>query len=178
MSSPGPDQAEGLRRLLARKELRVLSVNAGGSGNSAAIVNLAAALAELGRDVLILDENPTEQGVSAALGLKPRYDLEHVIRRERDLDDVILRGPAGLLVLPLARGARALAQLPASEQLRLVERCGGLGISVDTLLVDPAPGSASALLGAGSAAQEVIVLAGGGAAAITAAYALLKRLSG
>ena len=173
------DQAEGLRRLLDRDQLRVVAVSAGagGSGKTGAIINLAGALAELGRDVLILDENPAAHSVTAALGLKARFDLEDVIRQERDLDEVIVRGPAGILILPLARGARSLSQLPAREQLRLVERCGRLGFPVDTLLVDAAPGGASALLWPGIAAQEVIVLAGGSAAAITAAYALIKRLS-
>ncbi len=173
------DQAEGLRRLLDPNALRVVAISAGAgsSGSSGAIINLAGALAELGRDVLIIDESPTAQGVTAALGIKGRFDLDDVIRRKRDLDEVIVRGPAGLLILPLARGARSLLQLPAPEQQLLLERCGRLGFPVDTLLVDSAPGSASALLWPGTAALEVIVLAGGGAAAITAAYALIKRLS-
>jgi flagellar biosynthesis protein FlhG len=174
-----PDQAEGLRRLLDRNRLRVVAISAGagGRGKTAAIINLAGALAELGSDVQILDENQAAEGVTAALGLAARFDLEDVIRRERDLDEVIVRGPAGILILPLARGARSLALLPAPEQQWLVERCGRLGFPVDTLLVDAASGSASPLLWPGTAAQEVIVLAGGSAAAITAAYALIKRLS-
>jgi len=172
-----PDQAEGLRRLLDPNALRVVSISAGAGGSAGAIVNLAGALAELGSDVLILDEHPAAEGVTAALGLKAHFDLEDVIRRERDLDEVIVRGPAGILILPLARGARSLAQLAAPEQQRLVEHCGRLGFPVNTLLVDAAPGSASALAWPGTAAQEVIVLAGGSAAAITAGYALIKRLS-
>ena len=179
MAKTRPDQAEGLRRLLDRSGLRVVSVIAGtgGNGRTGVIVNLAGALAELGSGVLILDEHPAGHGVTAALGLKSRFDLEDVIRRERDLDEVIVRGPTGIVILPLARGARWLSQLPAPEQLRLVERCGRLGFPVDTLLVDAAPGSASALLSPGTVAEEVIVLAGGSAAAITAAYALIKRRS-
>ncbi len=179
MASARPDQAEGLRRLLDRSGLRVVSINAGagGSGTTAAMVNLAGALAERGGDVLILDAHPAAQGVIAALGLRARFDLEDVIRRERDLDEVIVRGPAGILILPLERGLRSLAQLPAAEQQRLVERCGRLGYPVDTLLVDAAPGNASALAWPGGAAQEVIILGGSNAAAITAAYALIKRLS-
>jgi flagellar biosynthesis protein FlhG len=168
-----PDQAEGLRRLLDRSGLRIVSISAGGGGASSAIVNLAGALAELGSDVLILDEHPAAHGVTAALGLKARFDLEDVIRRERNLDEVIVRGPAGIRILPFARGGRTLAQLPAPEQQRLVERCGRLGFPVDTLLVDAAPGNASALVWPDTAAQEVFVLAGGGGAAITAAYALI-----
>jgi len=173
------DQAEGLRRLFDRNALRVIAVGAGtgGNGKTRAIINLAGALAELGRDVLIADENPAGQGVAAALGITARFDLDDVIRRARGLDEVIVRGPAGLLILPMARGARSLAQLPAGESQRLLERCSRLSFPVDTLLVDSAPGSASALLWPGTAAREVIVLPGGGAAAITAAYALIKRLS-
>ena len=178
MPSRRHDQAEGLRQILDRCALRVVSVSASGSGRSGAIVNLAGALAELGRDVLILDESSAGQGIAASLGLKAHFDLEDVIRRERDLDDVIVRGPAGIMVLPLARGARSLAQLPVPEQQWLVQHCGRLGLPVDTLLVDTAQGSASTLLWPGTAAQEVIVLAGGSASAITAAYALVKKLSG
>lgn len=178
MARSRPDQAEGLRRLLDRRGLRVVSISAGaGSGTTAAIVNLAGALAERGSDVLILDAHPAAHGITAALGLKARFDLEDVIRRKRDLDEVIVRGPAGILILPLGRGACSLAQLPAPEQQRLVEHCGRLGFPLDTLLVDAAPGSAGALVWPGAAAQEVIVLAGGSAAAITAAYALIKRLA-
>ena len=94
------DQADGLRRLLDRQGLRIvrLSSGAGGSGKTGAVLNLAAALAEIGRDVLILDENPAEHGVTAELGLKARFDLEDVIRRKRDLDEVLVRGPAGILI--------------------------------------------------------------------------------
>ena len=177
MASTRPDQAEGLRRLLDRSGLRVVSISAGGSGTTAAIINLAGALAELGNDVLILDAYPAAQGVTAALGLKARFDFEDVIRRSRNLDEVIVRGPAGIRILPLACGARSLARLPAPEQQRLVDRCGRPGFPVDTLLVDAATRGAGALAWPGTAVQEVIVIAGGSAAAITAAYASIKRLS-
>jgi flagellar biosynthesis protein FlhG len=173
-----PDQAEGLRRLLDGAGLRVLSVSSGdGGGSAATIVNLAGAFAECGRDVLIFDEHSGARGVTAALGLTARFDLEDVIMRRRDLEEVIVRGPAGILVLPLARGALSLSRLPAPEQQRLVDRCGRLDFPVDTLLVDAAPGSGSAVFWPGAAAQQVIALAGGGAAAITKAYALIKRLT-
>lgn len=174
------DQAEGLRRLLDRSGLRVISVSAGGGGNGKTwtVINLAAALAELGRDVLILDEGAATQGVTAALGLKARFDLEDLIRPVRALDELIVRGPAGIMLLPLARGARSLAQLPARKQQCLLERCGRFGVAVDTLLVDAAPRGASALLRPGGTAEQLIVLEGGNAAAVTAAYALIKSLNG
>jgi flagellar biosynthesis protein FlhG len=173
------DQADGLRRLLDRQGLRIVRLTAGasGGGKASAVLNLAAALAEIGRDVLILDENPAARGVTAELGLKARFDLDDVIRRKRDLDEVLVRGPAGILILPIARGASSLTQLPVRDRQWLVERCSRLSSPVDTLLVDAAEGSASALLWPGVAAQEVIVLPGGSAQAITAGYGLIKRLN-
>ena len=52
------DQAEGLRRLLARSGSRVLAVTGGSTsvGCTTTVVNLAAALAEQGKDVLVIDE--------------------------------------------------------------------------------------------------------------------------
>ena len=177
MANARPDQAEGLRRLLTHSGLRIVSINAGAGGGTAAVVNLAGALVEYGSDVLILDAHPAAQGVAAALGLRARYDLEDVIRRERDLDEVIVRGPAGILILPLARSTRPQSLLHLAEQPRLLERCGRLGFPVDTVLLGAGPGSAATLPWLGMPAEEVIVLGGGGAAAITAAYALIKRLA-
>ena len=64
------DQAEGLRRLLARSGSRVLAVMGGsaGVGCTTTVVNLAAALAQQGKDVLVIDECLGEKSVSAMLG--------------------------------------------------------------------------------------------------------------
>ena len=177
MASLRSDQAEGLRRLLERSALRVLSIGAAAGGASGAVLNLAAALAESGSEVLILDAQPAGRGVAAALGLNPRFDLEDVIARRRDLDEVITRAPGGVLILPLARGVGPIARLPAREQQRLIERCGRLGYPVDTLLIDAGAGGALTPLWPDRAARETIVLAGASAAAITSAYALIKQLA-
>ena len=146
MSRARTDQAEGLRRLIDRSGLRVVSVCTDGSGQPGAIVNLAGALAELGRDVLILDEKPGACGITGALGLKPRFDLGDVISGRRELDDMIVSGPAGIRVLSLAHCKRLISELPEREQRRLVERFGRLNVPVDTLLVESASGHASSLL--------------------------------
>ena len=58
-SDGGVDQAEGLRRLLVLNQTQVITVVAGkaGVGRTSATINLAAALARSGKDVLVLDEN-------------------------------------------------------------------------------------------------------------------------
>ena len=165
--------------MLDREGLRILSVSAAGRGGSdiGATINLAAALAEIGSDVLILDEWSGLLSGAGALGLTVRFTMEDLLGGSRQLDDMIVHGPGGIRVLPLARCDLSLSQLPESERHRLALRLKRLGNPVDTLLVDAAPGRASALLPVTAPAREVIVLAGGGASEITAAYALIKRLS-
>lgn len=171
------DQAEGLRRLLDRNGLQVVTINAGGSVDPSATVNLAGALVELGREVLILDERPGARGVTGALGLKARFSHDDLINGGRELDDMIVRGPAGIRVLPLARSTGLMAQLSEGEQRRLVKRFGHLRVPVDTLLVESAPDHTSTLLSRSAGVREVIVLGGGSAKEITAGYALIKRLN-
>jgi len=166
-----------LRRLIDRSGLQVVSVSTDGSGQPGAIVNLAGALAELGRDVLILDEQPGARSITGALGLKPRFDLGDVISGRRELDDMIVSGPAGIRVLSLVQCKGLISELPELEQRRLVERFGRFNIPVDTLLVESAFGHASSLLSCGAGVRDVVVLAGGGAREITAGYALIKRLN-
>ncbi|MCG0582395.1 AAA family ATPase, partial [Burkholderia cenocepacia] len=63
------DQAEGLRRLLAGRASRIVAVTGGpaGVGCTSTVVNLAAALASLGKDVLVVDERADVHSASATL---------------------------------------------------------------------------------------------------------------
>lgn len=176
------DQAEGLRSLrsLQTKEgVRIITVASGGNGvgKTSAVVNLAVALAKNGKDVLILDENSCHNNVCANLGIKARYDLLHVINRDKTLEEVILQGPEGISVLPAMRGVSSLAGLKHAEQKRLIECFDNLRKPMDVVLVDAATGSTGHVLSLSLAAQEVLMVLSPSAASITGAYALIKLMS-
>ena len=75
------DQAEGLRRLLARHGSRAIAVTGGtaGVGCSTTVVNLAAALAAQGKDVLVGDEHA---GQPHAIVARPDLRLVGVMTYE------------------------------------------------------------------------------------------------
>jgi flagellar biosynthesis protein FlhG len=59
----------------------------GGTGKTSVAVNLATALAQMGRKTMLLDGDLGLANVDVLLGLTPRYTLEHVLKGERSLSD-------------------------------------------------------------------------------------------
>src|SRR5258706_14022166 len=172
------DQAEGLRRLLEREHLRVTTVTAGrhGVGQTSVVINVAAALAARGHRVLVIDENYGPANVSGLLGVRPRFDLKHVMRRACTLDDALIDGPAGVSILPAASVARALSSLRPQEQEQLIDSFGRLDGRYDLALIDTSCGNAGAPGLFSGAVQDTIIVSSAATDAITASYALLKRM--
>lgn len=171
----GTDQAEGLRRLLGRSVARIIALEAGarGAGKTSAAVNIAAALAARGMQVMVLDANAGMANVSALLGLRPRHDLRDALAGSCAIDDALLHGPAGVMVLP------AVNALRGGQSARERERCEAMLMQLsprfDYLLIDAsADAAANAVLR--NLVTESIVVAPAGASAVTATYALIKRL--
>jgi flagellar biosynthesis protein FlhG len=172
------DQAEGLRRLLDREHLRVTTVTAGchGVGKTSVVVNVAAAFAARGHRVLVIDENYGPANVSGLLGVRSRFDFNHVMRRSCTLDDALIEGPAGMSILPAASGARALSSLRPQEQEQLIESFGRLDGRFDLALIDTPCGNAGTPGLFSRAVQDTIIVSSAAADAITASYALIKRM--
>ncbi|MDN5751972.1 MAG: AAA family ATPase [Nitrosospira sp.] len=180
MANPIQDQAEGLRRLLVPDFLRIVTVTSGsaGGGKTTTVMNLAAALARSGKDVLVIDENEGANNLGGTLGLNAHRDLLDVMRRDRTLDEVIIPCREGFRLLPAGRGLRILGKLNPHDQAHLIDCFGRFAQPVDVVLVDAAPGRASRLLPLNVSSHEVAVIVLPEPASITAAYALIKHISG
>jgi len=135
------------------------------------------ALTRMGKRVLILDENPRHNDINANLGLKARYDLQHVINRDKLLDEVITHGPGGVQVLTAMRGIHSLAKLMPRDQDWLINCFGEISQTVDVVLIDTAIGAASRVVSLSLASQQVLIVLSGSGQSITDAYALIKLIS-
>lgn len=173
------DQAEGLRRLLARDSVRVVTLTSGraGVGKTCIVANLAVALAKRGRRVLVLDEQQGEGRLESLFGLSAQYDLMHVIRREKTLGDVMLRGPEGVGIVSAGKCLRVLAGLGQEDQDWLVQSFSQLSKSVDVVLVDAVAGIVGNVLPFSLASQEIVIVVSPHPSSITDAYALIKVLN-
>jgi flagellar biosynthesis protein FlhG len=174
------DQADGLRRLLMPGFVRVITVTSGSAaaGKTTTVISLAAALAHAGKKVLIIDENVGAGNVCATLGLNAHRDLLDVIRRDKTLDEVIVASRDGISVLPAGRGMMVLEKLSADDKTHLTSSFANIDGPVDVILIDSAPGRDSRSLPLALSSHEIVVVVSPDPGSITAAYALMKHISG
>ncbi len=159
--------------------VRVIAVTGGkgGVGKTNVSVNLAASLAEMGKRTLLMDADLGLANVDVLLGLTPKYTLADLVAERCQLEDVLLEGPEGLLIVPASSGFRHMAELSPAEHVGLVNVFSELQRALDVMVVDTAAGITDSVLTFCQAAQDTVVVVCDEPASITDAYALIKVLS-
>jgi flagellar biosynthesis protein FlhG len=161
------------------RPVKVIAVTSGkgGVGKTNVSVNLGIAMAQCGKEVMLMDADLGLANIDVMLGLHPKYNLSHVISGERRLDEIVVNGPEGIRVVPAASGIQAMAELPTSQHAGVIRAFSELSFPLDVLIVDTAAGVSDSVTSFTRAAQEVVVVICDEPASITDAYALIKLLS-
>ncbi|MBT8429302.1 MAG: MinD/ParA family protein [Gammaproteobacteria bacterium] len=168
-----------MRQMVNPRPVRTIAVTGGkgGVGKTNVSVNLGVAAAEMGQKVMLLDADLGLANIDVVLGLHPEYDLSHVMRGERRLDEILVEGPAGLQVVPGASGLQSLAELSPAEHTGLIRAFSELAADTELLIVDTAAGISDTVLSFSRAAHEIVVVVCDEPASITDAYAIIKLLN-
>jgi len=158
---------------------RVIAVSGGkgGVGKTNIAVNLSLAMQEAGARVLLLDADLGLANVDVILGINPEFTLQHVIRREIELSQIVVQGPLGLNILPGGTGLPDLANLNTLEVVRLISSLRALEREHDVLVIDTAAGIGTQVTKFALAADDVIVVTTPEPPAMLDAYGLLKALN-
>ncbi len=149
----------------------------GGVGKTSVSINLAVALAGMGRRVALLDADLGLANIDILLGLNAKYTLEDVLSGERSLLDIMLVGPGGIRIIPASSGTQRMSQLSQLEHAGLIHAFSELSDQIDVLLIDTAAGISDVVINFVRAAQEVLVVVCDEPSSITDAYALIKLLN-
>lgn len=179
------DQAETLREWKGvppsegNRQSKVISVTSGkgGVGKTNVVANMAVALSELGKRVLVLDADLGLGNLDVLFGVVPKYTLEHVLSGKKTLPEIMVKGPCGIRILPTASGIEDLVHLNSEQKLVLLAELDRLEEQIDVFLIDTSTGISSNVLYFNTVAQEIIVVASPEPTSLTDAYAIMKVLS-
>lgn len=172
-------QLASVKRALSKKPVKVIAVTSGkgGVGKTNVATNLAVALGQQRRNVMLLDADLGLANVDVLLGLQPRFNLSHVLSGDVDLAATVMRGPAGVRIVPATSGNHAMTDLSQAAQAAIVNAFSELTDQPEVLVVDTAPGIAPAVARFVQASQQAVVVVCDEPASITDAYALIKVFS-
>ncbi|MDH5667237.1 MAG: MinD/ParA family protein [Nitrospira sp.] len=159
--------------------IRVIAVSSGkgGVGKSNVVANLAVALAQANKRVLVLDADLGLGNLDVLLGIVPQYTIEDVLSGARHLEDICLVGPAGITVLPASSGVPHLTTLTESQQIVIQEQLEHLAADKDVLLIDTGAGISPNVTFFASSAHETVIVVTPEPTSLTDAYALIKVLT-
>jgi flagellar biosynthesis protein FlhG len=161
------DQATGLRRMFEQAGPTMFSI-VGAPGTTAVTMELARALAQAGRRVLILDRSAGE--AAAALGLRARYELADVIGGTQRLADVIADAGTRVSVLPSAQALQAIDDGDMAMRDSLARLLEAARDRFDLCLVN-------GLAPAADSARDVLLVTAPTRVSITEAYGRIKSLA-
>lgn len=161
------------------KPVKVIAVSAGkgGVGKSNVSVNLAVALAQKNKKVLLLDADLGLANIDIMLGLRSQYNLSHVVRGVCQLNDILLQDSSGICVIPAASGTEYMAQLSKTEHAGIIDSFNELTDEIDYLIIDTAAGISDTALSFARSSQEIIVVICDEPASITDTYAFIKIMA-
>ncbi len=161
-----------------RDVTRVISFTSGkgGVGKTHTVVNTAISLAASGYSVLVLDADLGLANVDVLTGVSPRGTLHDVLKGACSLDDILVQGPGGIVIIPAASGIDVVQSLTAADKLLLMTEVERIAHQYDFLLIDTPAGIGSDVMYFNSAAGEVVCVITGEPTSLTDSYALMKVL--
>jgi flagellar biosynthesis protein FlhG len=184
------DQATTLRSIGAATEstsvipdtdraTRVYAITSGkgGVGKTAVTANIAVALAQLGKKILILDADLGLANIDVVFGLSPKYNLNHFFSGAQELSSILVEGPSGVKILPAGSGVQNFTRLNSQQKQKLLDGLDLMHNDFDFVLIDTEAGISENVTYFNTAAQEILVVTTPDPTAITDAYALMKLLS-
>ncbi len=153
---------------------RIISVisGKGGVGKTTTVTNLGTALAQHGKNIIVLDANVTTPNLSLHLGI-PFYPvtLHDVLKKRAPISTAIYDHYSGIRVVPASLSVNALKETQIGKlQTALLNLLG----QTDIIIVDSAPGLGEEALAAMGVADEVLIVTNPELPAVTDALRTIK----
>lgn len=149
----------------------------GGVGKTQISANLAVAIAQRGKKLLLLDADLGLAGLDLALGVTPEHTLNEVLEGRLKADEVLAEGPLGIRLLPACPGRYEMANLAPHDRDLLSNAIDECAAAYDVLLTDTGAGINSNSVSFAASADEVVLVATPDPTSMRDAYAMAKVLT-
>jgi len=177
------DQAQNLRELMrtqtpAEGKPRFIAVSSGkgGVGKTNVAINLALAYHEIGKRVIVMDADLGLANVNIVLGVIPKYNLYHLIRKQKQMKDILLETRYGIRIVAGASGFSQVANLSTEERNHFITELQDLS-NADVIIIDTSAGISHNVLAFIAAADDVVIVTTPEPTAITDAYGVIKVIA-
>jgi flagellar biosynthesis protein FlhG len=177
------DQAQSLReqngtrkRGDSAKRARRIAITSGkgGVGKSNVSLNLAIALARIGRKVLLVDADTNLANIDILTGLQVRHSLADVIFGDAFFGDIMVEGPEGIHILPGSSGVVEIMEEDSEVRKKLFDAFDDLERRFDVVLIDTGAGLSENVIQFVISADDAVLVTNAEPTSITDAYAMVK----
>ena len=176
------DQAQKLRQLVNNTESksapRIITVTSGkgGVGKSNFVVNLSIALQKAGKKVLVFDADVGMGNDDVLMGFLPKYNVFDIIFNNKTVEEVIIKGPYGVGLVPAGSGLNRIEDIPAKKRDEFIGKLAALE-EYDYIIMDTGAGISRTVLGFIACCEELFMLTTPEPTSLTDAYSLLKAVN-
>ena len=161
-----------------QSKTRIITVTSGkgGVGKTNISVNMALAYARLGKKVVVMDADLGLANVNVMLRMTPRYNLYHVIRKQKTMKEIMTETDYGISIVAGASGFSKIANLTEEERQNFIEELETLS-NADIIIIDTSAGVSSNVLDFIAAADDAVIVTTPEPTAITDAYGIIKIIA-
>jgi flagellar biosynthesis protein FlhG len=185
------DQAEKLREMMRNKKAlekpasprdgkktRIITITSGkgGVGKTNVSVNMALAYARLGKKVVVMDADLGLANVNVMLNLIPKFNLYHVIRKQKTMREIMVDTEYGISIVAGASGFSKIANLNDEERQEFIDELETLS-NADIIIIDTSAGVSDNVLDFIAAADDAVIITTPEPTAITDAYGIIKIIA-
>jgi flagellar biosynthesis protein FlhG len=174
-SSGGLGRSQGHRDGTKSRIITVTS-GKGGVGKTNLSVNMALAYARLGKKVVVMDADLGLANVNVILNVIPKYNLYHVIRKQKTMKEILVDTDYGISIVPGASGFSQIANMNETERQDFIRELETLS-NADIIIIDTSAGVSSNVLDFIAAADDAVILTTPEPTAITDAYGIIKIIA-
>lgn len=155
-------------------EVIAVTSGKGGVGKTFLSVNLAIHLVQLKQRVLLLDADIHLGNIDLFLGLRPQYTIADVIHGEKEISEIVIKGPNDVDILPASSCVKDLIQQEKETLNKFRQAFKRFEHNYDKIIVDTGAGISSNVLSFLLGADKIIVIVTPDPASIADAYGVMK----